>query len=323
MLRAVSQSSGGGNAETVTVIDSGADTTTWVLLAKDQTGNQSPATDAGITYNANTNALTVAGAISGSNLSGTNTGDQTATTLSVTDTSFEIIEGTTAQAAFKSADNSLYSICDDMVASSASNNGSFTFSASGAGTSATARVVDEVGHAGINEFQTGTTNAGEANIQTGGTLCLLDSASGATYRLRTWLKTQTLPTGAEDYHLFMGYTKAGILGSPIAFSGIGLYLSSSYANFQFMKYSGGSPAYTDTTVPANANTWYDVELVVVTHGTAASVAYTLYINGVSVATGTGVDTGSYRVNPIKILKFAGGTERTVLVDKYFFDSRLP
>lgn len=47
-----------GNAGTVTVADAGGDTTTWVLLGTSQTGSLSPATDAGLTYNATTNALT-------------------------------------------------------------------------------------------------------------------------------------------------------------------------------------------------------------------------------------------------------------------------
>jgi hypothetical protein len=47
-----------GNAATVTVDDAGGDTTTWVLLGTGQTGSLAPATDAGLTYNANTNALT-------------------------------------------------------------------------------------------------------------------------------------------------------------------------------------------------------------------------------------------------------------------------
>ena len=47
-----------GNADTVTVADAGGDTTTWVLLGTAQTGSLAPATDAGLTYNATTNALT-------------------------------------------------------------------------------------------------------------------------------------------------------------------------------------------------------------------------------------------------------------------------
>lgn len=47
-----------GNAGTVTVADAGGDTTTFPLLATDATGSLSPRTDAGLTYNANTNALT-------------------------------------------------------------------------------------------------------------------------------------------------------------------------------------------------------------------------------------------------------------------------
>jgi len=47
-----------GNAGTVTVGDAGGDTTTWVLLGTAQTGSLAPATDAALTYNATTNALT-------------------------------------------------------------------------------------------------------------------------------------------------------------------------------------------------------------------------------------------------------------------------
>lgn len=62
-----------GNSATVTVADSVADTTTWILLGTDATGSKAPATDAGITYNADTNALTATtfvGALTG-NASGT------------------------------------------------------------------------------------------------------------------------------------------------------------------------------------------------------------------------------------------------------------
>jgi microcystin-dependent protein len=55
-------------ANTVSVADSGADTTTWVMLAGLQSGNQQAKTDAGLTYNASTNALTATtfiGALSG------------------------------------------------------------------------------------------------------------------------------------------------------------------------------------------------------------------------------------------------------------------
>jgi len=57
-----------GNAGTVTVADAAADTTTWPLLGTSQTGSLAPATDAGLTYNANTNALsttTFIGALTG------------------------------------------------------------------------------------------------------------------------------------------------------------------------------------------------------------------------------------------------------------------
>lgn len=47
-----------GNAGTVTVADAGGDTTTWLMLATSQTGSLAPATDAGLTYNATSNAIT-------------------------------------------------------------------------------------------------------------------------------------------------------------------------------------------------------------------------------------------------------------------------
>jgi hypothetical protein len=50
-----------GNAGTVTFADAGGDTTTFVALGTSATGSLSPATDAGLTYNATTNALTIDG----------------------------------------------------------------------------------------------------------------------------------------------------------------------------------------------------------------------------------------------------------------------
>jgi len=47
-----------GNAATVTVADAASDTTTYPLLGIDLTGNMSPRTDTGLTYNADTNVLT-------------------------------------------------------------------------------------------------------------------------------------------------------------------------------------------------------------------------------------------------------------------------
>lgn len=54
-----------GNAATVTVADAAGDTTTFVLLATDATGSLTPATDAGLSYNATTNVLTSSGGFSG------------------------------------------------------------------------------------------------------------------------------------------------------------------------------------------------------------------------------------------------------------------
>jgi len=48
----------GGNAATVTFADAGGDTTTFVALGTAATGSLAPATDAGLTFNATTNALT-------------------------------------------------------------------------------------------------------------------------------------------------------------------------------------------------------------------------------------------------------------------------
>ena len=67
------QTSVTGNAGTVTVVDAGGDTTTFPLLGTSATGNLSPATDAGLTYNATTNILT-AGGFAG-NLTGDVTGN--------------------------------------------------------------------------------------------------------------------------------------------------------------------------------------------------------------------------------------------------------
>lgn len=46
-----------GAASQIGVVDAASDTTTWVLLAGSQIGNQAPLSDAGITYNSSTNVL--------------------------------------------------------------------------------------------------------------------------------------------------------------------------------------------------------------------------------------------------------------------------
>lgn len=79
------QTSVTGNAGTVTVADAGGDTTTWVLLGTAQTGSLAPATDAGLTYNATTDALTATtfvGALTGN--ASTATAWATGRTVSIT-----------------------------------------------------------------------------------------------------------------------------------------------------------------------------------------------------------------------------------------------
>jgi hypothetical protein len=76
------QTSVTGNAGTVTFVDAGGDATTFVALGTAATGNLSPATDAGLTYNATTNALTTTtfiGALTGN--SSTTTALQNARTI--------------------------------------------------------------------------------------------------------------------------------------------------------------------------------------------------------------------------------------------------
>lgn len=82
-----------GNAATVTVADAGGDTTTFVLLGTDATGSLTPATDAGLTFNATTNVLTASGGFSG-NI----TGNAATVTFAneATDTSCFIAFGTAA-----------------------------------------------------------------------------------------------------------------------------------------------------------------------------------------------------------------------------------
>lgn len=108
------QTSVTGNAGTVTVADAAADTTTWVLLGRSQTGNLAPATDAGLTYNASTNALTATsfvGALTGNadtvtgftgthsgTSSGTNTGDQDLSVLQPKDATLTALAALTIAA---------------------------------------------------------------------------------------------------------------------------------------------------------------------------------------------------------------------------------
>lgn len=108
-----------GNAGTVTVADAGGDTTTWVLLGTAQTGNLSPATDAGLTYNATTNALTATtfvGALTGNadtvtgfsgTSSGTNTGDQNTFSTIVVSGQSNVVAETTADTLTIAAGNNI------------------------------------------------------------------------------------------------------------------------------------------------------------------------------------------------------------------------
>ena len=105
------QTSVTGNAGTVTVSDAAGDTTTWVLLGTSQTGSLSPATDAGLTYNATTNALTATtfvGALTGNSTTATAlatgrtiaiTGDVTYTSPSFDGSANVTAAGTIANAA--------------------------------------------------------------------------------------------------------------------------------------------------------------------------------------------------------------------------------
>lgn len=82
-----------GNAATVTVADAGGDTTTFVMLATAATGSLTPATDAGLSYNATTNVLTSTGGFAGDI-----TGNAATVTFAneATDTSCFIAFGTAA-----------------------------------------------------------------------------------------------------------------------------------------------------------------------------------------------------------------------------------
>lgn len=63
-----------GSATAVDVVDAGGDATTFVMLATAATGTLTPATDAGLSYDATTNILTVSGSVA-ANLTGNVTGN--------------------------------------------------------------------------------------------------------------------------------------------------------------------------------------------------------------------------------------------------------
>jgi hypothetical protein len=68
--------SDGTNADTVTLADAAADTTTFPVLSGGATGAQALLTDAGLSYNASTNVLTVTGGVT-ANVTGNVTGNLT------------------------------------------------------------------------------------------------------------------------------------------------------------------------------------------------------------------------------------------------------
>lgn len=102
-----------GNAGTVTVADAGGDTTTWVLLGTSQTGSLAPATDAGLTYNATTDALTATtfiGALSGNAATSSSTTGNAATVTGFNPTTGKIL-----------------SLSKTMTLTAADDTGSYTF----------------------------------------------------------------------------------------------------------------------------------------------------------------------------------------------------
>lgn len=91
---------GGGTPTAITVADAAGDTSTFVLLATDATGDLGPKTDAGLAYNATSNVLTAGGFVGP--LTGNVTGDTSGNAGTVTfadaggDTSTFVALGTTA-----------------------------------------------------------------------------------------------------------------------------------------------------------------------------------------------------------------------------------
>ena len=128
-----------GNAGTVTVADAGGDTTTFPLLATDATGSLSPRTDAGITYNAATNALTTTtfiGALTG-NASTASTAAALTTPRTIGGVSFDgtaNIVPTTIEVAEESTDVSCFPLFVTAAGTQQlqpkTSNGSFLFNSS-------------------------------------------------------------------------------------------------------------------------------------------------------------------------------------------------
>lgn len=215
------------------------------------------------------------------------------------------------------------SFIHDMCLSRTTVNGLTLQQTSGAGASATTKASDEADHVGIVQLETGTTTTGYGRHLNSDGVFTIVGATGKTARVRAMVKIPTLATGAEDFDAFIGFGDLSGASRVSARNAVGILHNSSYANFQLIKVdgAGGTPVYVDTGIPVTANTWYDLEVEVDMHATDTSVAYRAYIDGVQVGSGTDVNSGNHAIVFCYIVKFAGTTERTMLVDRIEWDTR--
>lgn len=133
-----------GVADTVTVADAAADTTTFLMLAGSATGNLPVLTDAGLSYDASTNNLTASGGFTG-NLTGTATIASTVSVADTTDTTcwVGLFESQTGDQAVKSDGGLTYNASTGILTATGFN-GPITGNASTATALQTPRTIGAV-----------------------------------------------------------------------------------------------------------------------------------------------------------------------------------
>lgn len=186
-------------------------------------------------------------------------------------------------------------------------------SGTGSGVS-TSGITSQTGHPGIARFATGTTNTGRAGMI--GSASMIRPYSGNTLEYEALIYIPTLSDGTETYAIWLGFLNS-IAAEPTAGAYFRYSSDANSGKFEIRVANGGAPSATDTTVTANAATWYRLALTMT--GTT-SVDWAIYDEDGGTALGSGtVNSGlpsganDYGVG-FGTLKSAGTTSRETYID---------
>lgn len=198
--------------------------------------------------------------------------------------------------------------CDYGMFGASAGGGQFALSNAGTGSNTLATAVD--GHPGVISGTTGTSNTGRSGAIVG-----FSGASETTWLILgtdalifdALIQIPTLPDGTNTFEFAIGFlgrangsSTSGVVAK-VAWNG-------SAAIWRLTGISSGSSTNADATSGPTASTWHYVKLE------ATSTGAELFIDGVSVATlSTGLPSAGFSLG-YHIIKSAGTTARTALID---------